>query len=104
MELIITNENFDQILNSDPVVMVDFGATWCGPCKQLAPVVEEIAKEYEGRAAVCKADVEECDEITARFRIRNVPTVLFFKNGELKGKSVGSVPKGTLTDKLNALL
>jgi len=104
MELNITNENFDEILKNNPVVMVDFGATWCGPCKQLAPVVDEIAKEYEGRVAVGKADVEECDEITARFRIRNVPTVLFFKNGELKDKSVGAVPKSSLTDKLNALL
>ena len=104
MELNITNENFDEILKNNPVVMVDFGATWCGPCKQLAPVVDEIAKEYEGRVAVGKADVEECPDITARFRIRNVPTVLFFKNGELKDKSVGAVPKNSLTDKLNALL
>ena len=104
MELNITNENFDEILKNNPVVMVDFGATWCGPCKQLAPVVDEIAKEYDGRVAVGKADVEECTDITARFRIRNVPTVLFFKNGELKDKSVGAVPKNSLTDKLNALL
>ncbi|MBP5645675.1 MAG: thioredoxin [Bacteroidales bacterium] len=104
MELNITNENFDEILKNNPVVMVDFGATWCGPCKQLAPVVDEIANEYEGRVAVAKADVEECTDITSRFRIRNVPTVLFFKNGELKDKSVGAVPKNSLTDKLNALL
>ena len=104
MELNITNENFDEILKNNPVVMVDFGATWCGPCKQLAPVVDEIAKEYEGRVAVGKADVEECTDITMRFRIRNVPTVLFFKIGELKDKSVGAVPKNSLTDKLNALL
>lgn len=104
MELNITNENFDEILKNNPVVMVDFGATWCGPCKQLAPVVDEIAKEYDGRVAVGKADVEECTDITSRFRIRNVPTVLFFKNGELKDKSVGAVPKNSLTDKLNALL
>lgn len=104
MELTITEQNFDEILKNNAVVMVDFGATWCGPCKALAPVVEEIANEYEGRAAVGKADVEECPDIAARFRIRNVPTVLFFKNGELKDKSVGGVQKSTLTDKLNALL
>lgn len=104
MELTITEQNFDEILKNNAVVMVDFGATWCGPCKALAPVVDEIANEYEGRAVVGKADVEECPDIAARFRIRNVPTVLFFKNGELKDKSVGGVQKSTLTDKLNALL
>lgn len=104
MEITITDQNFDEILKNNAVVMVDFGATWCGPCKQLAPVVEEIANDYAGRVAVGKADVEECPDVTARFRIRNVPTVLFFKNGEVVDKSVGSVPKNTLTDKLNALL
>ncbi len=104
MEITITEQNFDEVLQNNAVVMVDFGATWCGPCKALAPVVEEIANEYEGRAAVCKADVEECSSIAARFRIRNVPTVLFFKNGELKDKSVGAVQKSTLTLKIDALL
>lgn len=104
MEITITEQNFDEILQNNAVVMVDFGAIWCGPCKALAPVVEEIANEYEGRAAVCKADVEECSSIAARFRIRNVPTVLFFKNGELKDKSVGAVQKSTLTQKIDALL
>ena len=73
-------------------------------CKALAPVVEEIANDYEGRAAVGKADVDQCPSVTARFRIRNVPTVLFFKNGELKDKSVGAVQKKTLTDKIDSLL
>lgn len=104
MEITITEQNFDEVLQNNAVVMVDFGAIWCGPCKALAPVVEEIANEYEGRAAVCKADVEECSSIAARFRIRNVPTVLFFKNGELKDKSVGAVQKSTLTQKIDALL
>ena len=104
MEITITEQNFDEVLKNNAVVMVDFGATWCGPCKALAPVVEEIANDYEGRAAVGKADVEECPAIAARFRIRNVPTVLFFKNGELVDKSVGGVQKKTLTDKLDALL
>lgn len=104
MEITITEQNFDEVLQNNAVVMVDFGATWCGPCKALAPVVEEIANEYEGRAAVCKADVEECSSIAARFRIRNVPTVLFFKNGELKDKSVGAVQKSTLTQKIDVLL
>ena len=104
MEITITEQNFDEVLKSNAVVMVDFGATWCGPCKALAPVVEEIANDYAGRAAVGKADVDQCPSITARFRIRNVPTVLFFQNGELKDKSVGAVQKKTLTDKIDALL
>ena len=104
MEINITENNFDEVLKSNAVVMVDFGATWCGPCKALAPVVEEIANEYEGRAAIGRADVEECPDIAARFRIRNVPTCLFFKNGELKDKAVGGVQKKTLTEKIDALL
>lgn len=104
MEINLTEETFEQVINTSLPVMIDFGATWCGPCKALAPVVEEIANEYEGRAAICKADVEECPAIAAKFRIRNVPTILFFKNGELKDKSVGGVQKKTLTDKLDALM
>lgn len=104
MEINITEQNFDETLANNAVVMIDFGATWCGPCKTLAPVVEEIANEYEGKAAICKADVEECPSIAAKFRIRNVPTILFFKNGELKDKAVGGVQKKTLTDKIDALL
>lgn len=100
----ITNENFDEIIKSELPVMVDFGAEWCGPCKALAPSVEEMAAEFDGRAVICRADVEECDDVTMRFRIRNVPTVMFFKGGELKDKAVGSVQKSTLVEKLNALL
>ena len=100
----ITDENFEQIvMKSTMPVMVDFGATWCGPCKALAPVVEQIAEEYAGKAVVAKADVDECPSISAQLRIRNVPTVLFFKNGEVVDKSVGAVPKGTLTEKLDSL-
>ena len=101
----ITDANFEEVvLKSTMPVLVDFGATWCGPCKALAPVVEQIAEEYAGKAVVAKADVDECSEASAQFRIRNVPTVLFFKNGEVVDKSVGAVPKGTLTEKLDSLL
>ena len=100
----VTEQNFNEMIASGKPVMVDFGATWCGPCKALAPRVEELEKEYEGRVMIGTADVDECSDLAAKFRIRNVPTVLFFKNGELKDKSVGAVPKGSLTDKLNALL
>ena len=100
----VTEENFDELMNSGMPVMIDFGATWCGPCKALAPRVEEIAAEYEGKAVIGTADVDECSDLAARFRIRNVPTVLFFKGGELKDKCVGLVAKETLTEKLDALL
>ena len=101
----ITDANFEEVvLKSTMPVLVDFGATWCGPCKALAPVVEQIAEEYAGKAVVAKADVDECPEASAQFRIRNVPTVLFFKNGEVVDKSVGAVPKATLTEKLDSLL
>lgn len=104
MTINVTEEQFASILNTDKPVMVDCSATWCGPCKALAPIVDEIGNEYEGRAVVCKMDVEECPEISMQYRIRNVPTVLFIKNGELKDKSVGLVQKATLTEKLDALL
>jgi thioredoxin 1 len=100
----VTEQNFDELLGQSLPVMVDFGATWCGPCKALAPRVEEVENEYQGRAVVGTADVDECSDLAARFRIRNVPTVLFFKGGELKDKCVGLVAKETLTEKLNALL
>ena len=100
----ITEQNFEELLKSDKPVMVDFGATWCGPCKALAPIVEEVAGEYEGRAVVGKADVDECPTLAAQFRIRSVPTVLFFKGGQAVDKCVGLVAKGTLTEKLDALM
>jgi len=100
----ITEQNFEELLKGDKPVMVDFGAIWCGPCKALAPIVEEVAKEYEGRAVVGKADVDECPNLAAQFRIRSVPTVLFFKGGQAVDKTVGLVAKNTLTEKLNALV
>ena len=100
----VTEQNFDELMNSGMPAMIDFGATWCGPCKALAPRIEEIAAEYEGHAIVGTADVDECSDLAARFRIRNVPTILFFKGGQAVDKSVGLVAKETLTEKLNALL
>ena len=100
-----TEQNFNELIASGKPVMVDFGATWCGPCRALAPRIEEVAAEYEGRAIVATADVDECSELAAKFRIRNVPTVLFFKGSDQPvDKSVGLVAKETLTEKLNALL
>ena len=104
MSIVITESTFADIIKTDKPVMIDFGATWCGPCKALAPIVDEISNEYEGKAVVCKADVFECSDIAATYRIRNVPTFLFFKNGEVKDKCVGKVQKSTLTQKIDALL
>lgn len=100
----VNDSNFAEIKQSNLPVLLDIGATWCGPCKALAPIIEEIAGEYEGRAVVAKVDVDEAPGIASEFRVRNVPTVLFIKNGAAVDKSVGLVAKTTLTDKLNAIL
>ena len=104
MALAITESNFDELLASGKPVMVDFWATWCGPCKKIGPEIEALAEEYEGRSIIGKCDIEENDELALRFKIRNVPTILFFKNGELVDKQVGAAPKSTFEDKLKAIL
>jgi thioredoxin 1 len=83
---------------------MDFWATWCGPCKKVAPLVEELASEYEGQAIVGKVNVEDEDDLASQFGIRNIPTILFIKNGEVVDKQVGACPKSVLEDKLKALL
>lgn len=100
----VNDNNFAEIKQSNLPVLLDIGATWCGPCKALAPIVEELAADYEGRALVGKVDVDEAPGIASEFRVRNVPTVLFIKNGTVVDKSVGLVAKTTLADKLNAML
>ncbi|MBR1516848.1 MAG: thioredoxin [Bacteroidales bacterium] len=104
MAIVVNDQTFQSLIATDKPVLVDFSATWCGPCKALAPTIEEVATEFEGRAVVAKADVDECPELSARFAIRSVPTVLFFKGGEVKDKSIGNVPKHMIVEKLNALL
>lgn len=105
MALEITDANFEEVvLNSDKPVLVDFWAVWCGPCRMVGPLVEEISGEYDGKAVVGKVDVDNNPEISAKFGIRNIPTILFFKGGEVVDKSVGAVPKGQLTGKLDALV
>ena len=84
--------------------MVDFWATWCGPCRAIAPFVEELAKEYEGRAVIAKCNVDECQEVPVQYGIRNIPTLLFFKNGQLVDKMVGAAPKSDLAKKIDSLL
>ncbi|MGL4909475.1 MAG: thioredoxin [Bacteroidales bacterium] len=105
MSLEITDANFEQkVLKSTKPVMVDFWAEWCGPCRAIAPIVDELATEYEGKAVVGKVDVDANDQIPVKYGIRNIPTVLFFKNGELIDKVVGGASKSTFDEKLKGLL
>ncbi len=104
MEKTVTDANVAEILATDQPVMIDFWATWCGPCRMIAPVVEEIAGEYEGKAVIGKCNVDECSETPMKYGIRNIPTLLFFKNGQLVDRLVGAVPKSEITAKLDSLL
>jgi thioredoxin 1 len=105
MAIEITDANFEElVVNSDKPVMIDFWAVWCGPCRMIAPIVEEMSGEYEGRAVIGKVDVDSNPNIAMKYGIRNIPTVLFVKNGEVVDKQVGAAPKPAFTAKLNALL
>lgn len=104
MEKVITNSNFAEILSSEQPVMVDFWATWCGPCRMLTPTVDEIAQEYEGRVVVAKCNVDDSDEVAMQYRVRNIPTLIFFKGGQQVEKLVGLVSKKEITDILDKLI
>tara|TARA_A100000164_G_scaffold185433_1_gene164645 strand:- start:334 stop:657 length:324 start_codon:yes stop_codon:yes gene_type:complete len=100
----ITDSNFEKIINSDKPVLVDFWAEWCGPCKMIGPLVEELANEFEGKAIIGKVDVDTNPEVSAKFGIRSIPTLLVFKGGEIVDKQVGAVPKSVLSKKIEAQL
>ncbi|MCH2199676.1 MAG: thioredoxin [Flavobacteriales bacterium] len=105
MAVELTDANFEElVLNADKPVMIDFWAEWCGPCRMVAPIVEEMHGEYGERAVIGKVNVDENPGISAKFGIRNIPTIVFLKNGELVDKSVGAVPKNVLTEKIDNLL
>lgn len=101
----VTNDSWDkEVIQSQNLVMVDFWAAWCGPCKMVAPVVEELAKEYEGKAKFFKLNTDENPDLASRYKIRGIPTLMFFKNGQIVEQIVGVVPKAQLKAKLDTLL
>lgn len=105
MALEITTANFEEtVINSDKPVLVDFWAEWCGPCRMVGPIVDELHTEYDGKAVVGKVNVDNEQEIAAKYGIRNIPTILFFKGGEIVDKNVGVAPKADLAKKIDALL
>lgn len=105
MALEITDATFDEVvLKSDKPVVVDFWAAWCGPCKLLGPVIEELSGDFNGKAVVGKVDIDSNQEFAAKYGVRNIPTVLIFQNGEVVGRQVGVAPKKTYEDAINALI
>ena len=104
MAKVATNTNFDSLLEDGKLVVVDFWATWCGPCRMISPILDEAEMEMGDKFTLVKVNVDDADEIAARYRIMSIPTLLFIKNGEIVDKSVGALPKSALLEKINANL
>lgn len=104
MAKVATNTNFTGLLQSEKLVVVDFWATWCGPCRMLSPVLDEVEEEMADKIQVVKVNVDDADEIASQFRIMSIPTLLFFKDGQVVDKTVGAMPKSTLIEKINTNL
>ena len=104
MALKITKENYEEILGKGMPVVIDFWAEWCGPCRMITPIIEELAAEYEGRALIGKCDVEQNDDITMKYGVRNIPTIIFLKGGQVVDKQVGATSKEALKAKIDKLL
>ena len=102
--MIATNTNFDGLLESEKLVIVDFWATWCGPCRMLSPLLDEVEEEMADKITVVKVNIDDAEEIAMRYRIMSIPTLIFFKNGQMVDRSVGAMPKNLLVDKINANL
>ena len=104
MAKVATNNNLAELLQSEKLVVVDFWATWCGPCRMLSPILDEVEEEMAGKMEVVKVNVDDADEVAAQYRIMSIPTLLFCKNGQIVDKTVGAMPKNALVDKINANL
>jgi len=104
MARIVTDENFNEIFNEGKPVVLDFWAEWCGPCRMVGPIIEELASEYEGRVIIGKVDVDDNNTLATQFNIRTIPTVLFFKDQEIVDKHIGAAPKATFVEKIEQLL
>lgn len=100
----ITSDNYESIVAQEKPVVLDFWATWCGPCKKIGPFIEELAQEYEGQAIIGKVNVEDEDDLASKYSVRNIPTVIYLKNGEVVDKFVGATTKEVLEEKLKAIL
>ena len=104
MEVVITKENFETLKKGDKPLVIDFWATWCGPCRMVAPIISKMAEKYDGKIAVGKCDVEENEELAAEYGIRNIPTILFFKGGQVVDKLVGAQGEAVIDEKFQSML